>query len=80
MAGQDWYCSLGLFEEHEDALLTVSEETGRTRDDLLLCPNVVCRSLQGQRNAVAQHAFWFQNLYMAYATPDEVAYQVICAT
>lgn len=65
---------LGLFEQHEDALLMATKETGHTRDELQLCPNVVRRSLQGQRNAVSQHACWFQKLYMAYATSKEVAY------
>ena len=39
-----------------------------------LDPDGVCRSLQGQHNAVAQQASWFQDLYAAYSKPDEVAY------
>ena len=64
----------GLFDKHDDALARATEETGLKKEDLLLRPDHVRRSLQGQRNAIAQHVSWFQHLYQAYADPKVVAY------
>ena len=70
----------GLYPNHEDALAAAVMQTGLQKDDLLLSPDHVCRSLQGQRNSVQMHIAWFQHLYMAYSKPEGVAYQVIWTT
>ena len=64
----------GSYQNHEDALAAVIMQTGLQKDDLLLSPDRVRRSLQGQRNSVLMHMAWFQHLYMAYSKPEEVAY------
>ena len=64
----------GLYPNHEDALAAVVMQTGLQKDDLLLSPDHVRRSLQGQRNSVQMHIAWFQHLYMAYSKPEGVAY------
>ena len=56
----------GRFHEHEDALLLVVEKTGLTRQDLELSPNEVRKSVQGQRNMIPKHMFWFQKMFAAY--------------
>ena len=66
--------SFGIYSHHEDALSAAARTTGLKKDDLLLNPHQVQRSLQGQRNAVLVHMAWFQYLYKAYSQPGEVAY------
>ena len=79
MARQKWQVKIGtahhgMFANHEDALRRAIAITKQDGDSLQLHPDVVRRSLQGQHNAVAQQASWFQDLYAAYSKPDEVAY------
>ena len=65
---------VGVFWNHEDALKKVIKKTGLKAKSLLLCPDTVRRSLQGQRGAVLQDAVWFQELYAAYSDADKVSY------